>query len=80
MRSAKTDQNWVDAPTDPSLRWAHSHIVGFVVSWLICTVFAANTLSQLTKVFCDCCGHRSHLLQSLLSMIVSFCFYFLQLP
>ena len=24
-----------DAPADPSLRWAHSHFVGFDMSWLI---------------------------------------------
>ena len=27
--------DWADAQTDLSLRWAHSHTVGFVVSWLI---------------------------------------------
>ena len=25
----------VDAQTDPSLRWAQTHFVGFVMSWLI---------------------------------------------
>ena len=28
--------DWADAQADPSLRWAHSHFVGFVVSRLIC--------------------------------------------
>ena len=27
--------DWADAQADPSLRWAHSHFVGFVMSWLI---------------------------------------------
>ena len=27
---------WMDAQADPSLRWAHTHFVGFVMSWLIC--------------------------------------------
>ena len=26
---------WADAQADLSLRWAHSHFVGFVMSWLI---------------------------------------------
>ena len=28
--------DWADAQADPSLRWAHSHFVGFVIRWLIC--------------------------------------------
>ena len=27
--------DWADALADLSLRWAHTHFVGFVVSWLI---------------------------------------------
>ena len=27
---------WADAQADLSLRWAHSHFVGFVMSWLTC--------------------------------------------
>ena len=27
--------DWADAQTDLSLRWAHSHFVGFVMRWLI---------------------------------------------
>ena len=30
--------DWVDAQADLSLGWAHSHIVGFVMLWLICTL------------------------------------------
>ena len=29
--------DWADAQADLSLRWAHTHFVGFVMSWLICT-------------------------------------------
>ena len=38
--------DWVDAQADLSLRWAHTHFVGFVMSWLIwfsapkCLIFA----------------------------------------
>ena len=28
--------DWADAQADLSLRWAHSHFVGFVMSWFIC--------------------------------------------
>ena len=28
--------DWVDAQADPSLCWAHSHFVGFVMRWLNC--------------------------------------------
>ena len=27
--------DWADAQADRSFRWAHSHFVGFVMSWLI---------------------------------------------
>ena len=27
--------DWADAQADLSLRWAHTHFVGFVISWLI---------------------------------------------
>ena len=30
--------DWVDAQDDRSLRWAHTHFVGFVMSWLIYTL------------------------------------------
>ena len=41
MRTAKTlirlgrCPGWADAQADPSLRWAHTHFVGFVMSRLI---------------------------------------------
>ena len=35
MRTAKTP----DAQADLSLRWAHSHFVGFVMGWLIFLTF-----------------------------------------
>ena len=28
--------DWADAQADLSLCWAHTHFVGFVMSWLIC--------------------------------------------
>ena len=35
MPSEELDQSWADAQADLSLRWAHSHFVGFVMSQLI---------------------------------------------
>ena len=38
MRTAKTLirlGGWADAQADLSLCWAHTHFVGFVMSWLI---------------------------------------------
>ena len=32
--------NWADAQADLSLRWAHTHFVSFVMSWLICAINA----------------------------------------
>ena len=34
-RTAKTLINWANAQADLSLRWAHTHFVGFVMSRLI---------------------------------------------
>ena len=34
---------WADAKADLSLRWAHTHFVGFVMSRLICNVFFIYT-------------------------------------
>ena len=34
--------DWVDAQTDLSLCWAHTHFVGFVMSWLIYRIFCPN--------------------------------------
>ena len=31
--------DWADVQADLSLRWAHTHFVGFVMSWLICFSF-----------------------------------------
>ena len=35
MRTAKTLINWADGQADLSLRWVHSHSVGFVMKQLI---------------------------------------------
>ena len=46
--------DWADAQANLSLRWAHTHFVGFVISWLIYTfrikvvVFQSNYLSRNT--------------------------------
>ena len=37
--------DWADAQADLSLRWAHSHFVGFVMSWLNCIDEKYSTLS-----------------------------------
>ena len=34
MWTAKSLSDWVDAQAEQSLRWAHTHFVGFVMSWL----------------------------------------------
>ena len=39
--------DWADAQADLSLRWAHTHFVGFVMSWLI-------SICLLYPVFCCC--------------------------
>ena len=41
--------DWADAQADLSLRWAHSQFVGFVVRWLIFTVFGHTTDSGLKR-------------------------------
>ena len=38
---------WASAQSDQSLRWAHTHFVGFVMSWLI-------SICLLYPVFCCC--------------------------
>ena len=35
MRTPKTLSDWADAQADLSLRWAHTHFVGFVMSRLM---------------------------------------------
>ena len=46
---------WVDAQADLSLRWAHSHFVGFVMRWLLfqfCCVFASEFAGLLLGLRC----------------------------
>ena len=39
--------DWADAQADLSLRWAHSHFVGFVMRWLnLCKMIDACTIRQ----------------------------------
>ena len=45
--------DWADAQADLSLRWAHSHFVGFVMSRLKCTMINVgffNTQGQVTII------------------------------
>ena len=48
MRTAKTLIDWADAQADLSLRWAHTHFVGFVMSRL--NYFHAQEKAQLNLV------------------------------
>ena len=41
--------DWADAQADRSLRWAHSHFVGFVMRRLIFSVLKPNKATKLTK-------------------------------
>ena len=41
--------DWADAQADLSLRWAHTHFVGFVLSWLI--YFAYNYVEKSLYMF-----------------------------
>ena len=39
--------DWADAQADLSLRWAHTHFVGFVMSWLMCLEDAEGMTTNL---------------------------------
>ena len=49
--------DWADAQADLSLHWAHSHFVGFVMSWLIYCVSEQQYVEPfsygLAKLCCD---------------------------
>ena len=45
--------DWADAQADLSLRWAHSHIVSFVMSRLICMVYVSAGSVQPFRILCD---------------------------
>ena len=49
-RKAKTLIRLGGCP-DRSLRWAHTHFVGFVMSWLMCTSTCSHDDSEATPVF-----------------------------
>ena len=63
--------DWADAQADLSLRWVHTHFVGFVMSWLIYTV---NLYSKqyifLRKIFFlkSICKSQQNLILSLQPM------------
>ena len=57
--------DWEDAQADLSLRWAHTHCVGFVMSWLICSCLSVPILRIFTvlvkrKFFILCCKVSSN--------------------
>ena len=51
--------DWADAQADLSLRWAHTHCVGFVISWLILCLMplfsedATNVKAVIVFSFCN---------------------------
>ena len=46
--------DWADVQADLSLRWAHSHFVGFVLTWLICTNTVTNLNSRTVYKYMPC--------------------------
>ena len=48
--------DWADAEADLTLRWAHSHFVGFVMSWLTYTTLATIRLNRLDKLWWEKMG------------------------
>ena len=42
--------DWADAQADLSVRWAHTHFVGFVMSWLKWINENRQTYAQLSQV------------------------------
>ena len=51
---------WADAQADLSLRWAHSHFVGFVMRWLIRSVNILDSVWHTLdlQTFCEVLGHK----------------------
>ena len=45
--------DWVDAQADLSLRWAHTHFVGFVMSWLKSVVITVSCVLFFSILFSD---------------------------
>ena len=50
--------DWVDAQADLSLHWAHSHFVGFVMSWLIYSNTVITDTTGLHKT--SNCSENEH--------------------
>ena len=58
LHADSEDSDWADAQSDLSLRWAHSHIVGFVMSRLISeaikflrmNIHSGDSLVQLLEI------------------------------
>ena len=58
-RQQRLWSDWADAQADPSLRWAHSHIVGFVMSRLIYIyIFTVLHIILLVKSWCFDAEHK----------------------
>ena len=55
--------DWVDSQADLSLRWAHTHFVGFVVSWLI---YMYKETRYTTKSNVNFCGFSRRFLKLLI--------------
>ena len=69
--------DWADAQADLNLRWAHSHFVGFVMSWLICFCFLTRKL--FSHIWTFILAYRSVLIfqfrDILTSKVALFCSY-----
>ena len=50
--------DWADAQADLSLRWAHTHFVGFVMSWLMCQSSVAPATSWQNQQNDQCARQR----------------------
>ena len=88
--------DWADAQIDLSLRWAHTHFVCFVKSWLTCSYFPINRPysvifvrkmrgSQIEERFCVCfvyCMTLTHSFQAniMTTMTAYFLFSWIVLP
>ena len=77
--SAQRRSDWADAQADLNLRLAHTHFVGFVMSWLLyeksCTSLLIPMLVFLFFVICTVSGFSVQLFQhQLLRSYISFYF------
>ena len=52
--------DWADAQADLRLCWAHSHFVGFVMSWLILWLWKRILIVPLMCIIWSVCVHPIH--------------------